>query len=86
MIFAPWRGCHLRSPEEIHQTMDAVSILKPVTKFSATVGTPDQLSEILANACRFARVIAAEKCDFRRSFAWYKDSGVGWRLSCALTG
>jgi hypothetical protein len=30
--------CHLRSAEaKIHQTMDAVAILKPVTKFSATV-------------------------------------------------
>jgi hypothetical protein len=28
--------------------------VKPVTKFSATVGTPDQLSEVLANAFRAA--------------------------------
>src|SRR6266404_1130136 len=34
---------------------------------------------------RFARAIAAENCDLRRSFAWCKDSGVGWRLSCAFT-
>src|SRR6201997_5239491 len=27
--------------KKIHQTMDAVSILKPVTKFSATIGAPD---------------------------------------------
>jgi acetolactate synthase I/II/III large subunit len=40
--------------KQIHQTMDAVSILKPVTKFSATVGAPDQLSEVLANAFRAA--------------------------------
>src|ERR1700756_4695717 len=26
--------------KQIHQTMDAVSIMKPVTKFSATVGAP----------------------------------------------
>jgi len=38
--------------KQIHQTMDAVSILKPVTKFSATVGAPDQISEVLANAFR----------------------------------
>src|SRR6201993_2177442 len=38
--------------KQIHQTMDAVSILKPVTKFSATVGAPDQVSEVLANAFR----------------------------------
>jgi acetolactate synthase-1/2/3 large subunit len=40
--------------KQIHQTMDAVSILKSVTKFSATVGAPDQLSEVLANAFRAA--------------------------------
>src|SRR4051812_49409693 len=40
--------------KQIHQTMDAVSILKPVTKFSATVGAPDQISEALANAFRAA--------------------------------
>src|ERR1700720_1149664 len=40
--------------KQIHQTMDAVAILKPVTKFSATVGAPDQLSEVLANAFRAA--------------------------------
>jgi acetolactate synthase I/II/III large subunit len=40
--------------KQIHQTMDAVSILKPVTKFSATVGAPDQVGEVLANAFRAA--------------------------------
>ncbi len=40
--------------KKIHQTMDAVSILKPVTKFSATVGAPDQVNEVLANAFRAA--------------------------------
>jgi acetolactate synthase-1/2/3 large subunit len=40
--------------KQIHQTMDAVSILKPVTKFSATVGAPDQLGEVLTNAFRAA--------------------------------
>jgi acetolactate synthase-1/2/3 large subunit len=40
--------------KQIHQTMDAVSMLKPVTKFSATVGAPDQLNEVLANAFRAA--------------------------------
>jgi acetolactate synthase I/II/III large subunit len=42
------------SLKQIHQTMDAVSILRPVTKFSATVGHPDQVSEVLANAFRAA--------------------------------
>src|ERR1700752_1187080 len=38
----------------IHQTMDAVSILKPVTKYSVTVGAPNQVSEVMANAFRAA--------------------------------
>ena len=40
--------------KQIHQTMDAVSILKPVTKFSATIGASDQVNEVLANAFRAA--------------------------------
>src|SRR6201988_2453583 len=38
----------------IHQTMDAVSLLKPVTKYSVTVGAPNQVSEVMANAFRAA--------------------------------
>src|ERR1700756_578386 len=40
--------------KQVHQTMDAVSILKPVTKFSATVGASDQVGEVLINAFRAA--------------------------------
>jgi len=40
--------------KQIHQTMDAVSILKPVTKYSVTVGAPDQVTEVMANAFRAA--------------------------------
>jgi acetolactate synthase-1/2/3 large subunit len=40
--------------KQIHQTMDAVSILRPVTKFSATVGASHQVNEVLANAFRAA--------------------------------
>ena len=40
--------------KQIHQTMDAVSILKPVTKYSVTVGAPDQLNEVMGNAFRAA--------------------------------
>src|ERR1700758_5582664 len=40
--------------KQIHQTMDAVSILKPVTKFSATVGAPAQVNEVVINAFRAA--------------------------------
>jgi acetolactate synthase-1/2/3 large subunit len=42
------------SLKQVHQTMDAVSILKPVTKFSATVGASDQVNEVLINAFRAA--------------------------------
>jgi acetolactate synthase I/II/III large subunit len=42
------------SLKHVHQTMDAVSIMKPVTKFSATIGSPDQVTEVLANAFRAA--------------------------------
>jgi acetolactate synthase I/II/III large subunit len=40
--------------KQVHQTMDAVSILKPVTKYSVTVGAPDQVNEVIANAFRAA--------------------------------
>src|SRR6516162_5120059 len=40
--------------KQLHQTMDAVSICKPVTKFSVTVGAPDQINEVMANAFRAA--------------------------------
>jgi acetolactate synthase I/II/III large subunit len=40
--------------KQVHQTIDAVSILKPVTKFSATIGAPEQLDEVLATAFRAA--------------------------------
>ncbi|HWA79078.1 MAG TPA: acetolactate synthase AlsS [Acetobacteraceae bacterium] len=42
------------SLKHVHQTMDAVSIMRPVTKYSASVGSPDQVSEVLANAFRAA--------------------------------
>ncbi|SDR43985.1 acetolactate synthase, large subunit [Rhizobiales bacterium GAS113] len=40
--------------KQIHQTMDAVAILKPITKYSVTVGAPDQVNEVMANAFRAA--------------------------------
>lgn len=40
--------------KQIHQTMDSVSILKPVTKFSATVGAPHAIAEVVSNAFRAA--------------------------------
>ena len=40
--------------KRVHQTMDAVSIMRPVTKYSATVGAPEQVNEVLINAFRAA--------------------------------
>src|SRR5271170_1356249 len=42
------------SLKQIHQTMDAVSICKPVTKLSVTVGASDAIGEVMANAFRTA--------------------------------
>jgi acetolactate synthase I/II/III large subunit len=36
--------------KKIHQTMDAVAILRPVTKYSASVGSPAQVNEVMATA------------------------------------
>ena len=40
--------------KRIHQTMDSVSICRPVTKFSAAVSGPEAVTEILGNAFRTA--------------------------------
>jgi len=40
--------------KKIHQTMDSVSICKPVTKYSAEVDSPESVSEVLTNAFRSA--------------------------------
>src|ERR1700690_470494 len=40
--------------KQIHQTMDAVSICKPVTKFSAEASSPQSIAEVMANAFRAA--------------------------------
>ncbi len=40
--------------KQLHQTMDAVSMMKPVTKFSATAGVPHAVTEVLNNAFRAA--------------------------------
>jgi acetolactate synthase-1/2/3 large subunit len=37
-----------------HQSLDTVSLFKPVTRFSAQVDTPDSIGEIVANAFRAA--------------------------------
>ena len=37
-----------------HQTMDTVSLFRPVTKYSVELTTPTAISEVMANAFRFA--------------------------------
>lgn len=40
--------------KHLHQTMDSVSICKPVTKYSASVGAPQAVAEVVSNAFRAA--------------------------------
>jgi len=40
--------------KQLHQTMDSVSLFKPVTKFSAEVSSPESVSEVVTNAFRAA--------------------------------
>src|SRR6202008_4920627 len=40
--------------KHIHQTMDSVSICKPVTKFSVAVSAPENVAEAVSNAFRAA--------------------------------
>src|ERR1700729_2702674 len=40
--------------KRIHQTLQAVSVLKPVTKFCAEVGSSESIGEVMANAFRAA--------------------------------
>ena len=40
--------------KQLHQTMDAVSICKPVTKYSVTAASSDTVGEVLVNAFRAA--------------------------------
>jgi len=40
--------------KQLHQTMDSVTLFKPVTKFSAEVSAPESVSEVVTNAFRAA--------------------------------
>ena len=40
--------------KKTHQSLDATSLMKPATKFSAEVMTPDQVGEVFGNAIRVA--------------------------------
>jgi acetolactate synthase-1/2/3 large subunit len=43
-----------QSLKQIHQTLQAVSVLKPVTKFCAEAGSAESIAEVMANAFRAA--------------------------------
>lgn len=43
-----------QSLKQIHQTLQAVSVLRPVTKFSAEASAPESIAEVMANAFRAA--------------------------------
>src|SRR4029077_14507881 len=38
----------------IHQSMDSVSLFRPITKFSTEIDSSEAVSEIVAHACRAA--------------------------------
>src|SRR6202008_4919832 len=40
--------------KQIHQSMDTVSLFRPITKFSAEIDSRDSVSEVIANAFRAA--------------------------------
>jgi acetolactate synthase-1/2/3 large subunit len=40
--------------KQIHQSMDSVSLFRPITKFSAEIDSPEAVSEVVANAFRAA--------------------------------
>jgi len=43
-----------QSLKQIHQTLQAVSLLKPVTKYCAEAASPESIGEVMANAFRAA--------------------------------
>jgi acetolactate synthase-1/2/3 large subunit len=57
--------------KKIHQTMDAVSILRPVTKYSVSVGSPAQVNEVMATAFSVAESDGpARPTSICRSTSW----------------
>src|SRR5215471_1497581 len=40
--------------KQVHQSMDTVSLFRPITKFSAEIDSPRAVSEVVANAFRAA--------------------------------
>src|ERR1700683_423855 len=47
-------GATSQSLKQIHQTLQAVSFWRPVTKFSAEASSPESIAEVMANAFRAA--------------------------------
>jgi acetolactate synthase I/II/III large subunit len=43
-----------RRLKQVHQSMDSVSLFRPITKFSAEIDAPEAVSEVVANAFRTA--------------------------------
>ncbi|WP_035353704.1 acetolactate synthase AlsS [Edaphobacter aggregans] len=43
-----------RALKQVHQSMDQVALLRPVTKFSAEIESADTINEVVANAFRIA--------------------------------
>ena len=43
-----------QSMKQIHQTLQAVSLMKPVTKYSGEASSPESIGEVMANAFRAA--------------------------------
>ena len=43
-----------RALKQVHQSMDQVALLRPVTKFSAEIESPDSINEVVANAFQIA--------------------------------
>src|SRR5262249_18539408 len=40
--------------KQVHQSMDTVSLFRPITKYSAEIDSPETVSEVVANAFRAA--------------------------------
>src|SRR6202044_2350697 len=40
--------------KQIHQSMDTISLFRPITKFSAVIESPETISEVVGNAFRLA--------------------------------
>ena len=55
MLVLAGQGSSQRLHKESHQIMDAVSMFKPVTKWSETVRHPDNIPEMVRKAVRLAR-------------------------------